>query len=306
MLVGANASGDHPIVPLFISKPKNPKCFKRINLEEESYLYDHQQSKWMTSVIFTRWFNESFVPDVTVYLRSKRLPLRALLILDNFKGHPRDMVDLAGVVTVIFMPPNCTPLIQPMDQQVIANTKSRYRKKMNRALSQRDLDGKALPILTCMKVIDIKFACRAATESWNENSQPALMKAWQPLLSDISDLDRSNFILGGTMIADIEIANEKRAIRNRSKATTGTKVTKTASIVPKKRKRTDSDSESVDESEYNSESDSNYEGCDELLSDDDINDDVSEDDNLASFISSYNVQVRENGKRASVAPVRFG
>ena len=41
---------------------------------------------------------------------------KALLILDNAPGHSPNLDDLSDNVQVIFLPPNTTCLIQPMDQ----------------------------------------------------------------------------------------------------------------------------------------------------------------------------------------------
>ena len=48
-------------------------------------------------------------------------------MLDNAPAHPpgleNDLVDEFNFIQVEYQPPNTTPLIQPMDQQVIANLK---------------------------------------------------------------------------------------------------------------------------------------------------------------------------------------
>ena len=55
------------------------------------------------------------------------MPLKCLLMLDNAPAHPpgleNDLVDEFNFIQVKYQPPNTTPLIQPMDQQVIANFK---------------------------------------------------------------------------------------------------------------------------------------------------------------------------------------
>ncbi|GFU59235.1 uncharacterized protein TNCV_4197641 [Trichonephila clavipes] len=55
------------------------------------------------------------------YLDTNDLPLKALLRLDNVPGHPKDLKDNLLTdfpwLTVHFLPPNTTSLIQPMYQE---------------------------------------------------------------------------------------------------------------------------------------------------------------------------------------------
>jgi hypothetical protein len=40
---------------------------------------------------------------------------KALLILDNAPGHPVSVEDHADNIQVVFLPPNTTPILQPVD-----------------------------------------------------------------------------------------------------------------------------------------------------------------------------------------------
>jgi hypothetical protein len=74
--------------------------------------------------------NGCLTVDIKDYLENNDLPLKALLLLDNAPGHPKDLED--NLLTdfpwlrVQFLPPNTTSLIQPMDQEVIAGFKKLY------------------------------------------------------------------------------------------------------------------------------------------------------------------------------------
>ena len=60
--------------------------------------------------------------------------MKALLILDNAPAHPPgledDILDEFKFVKVLYLPPNTTAILQPMDQQVIANFKKLYTKHL--------------------------------------------------------------------------------------------------------------------------------------------------------------------------------
>jgi hypothetical protein len=56
------------------------------------------------------------------------VPRKALLLLDNVPGHPPNFEDVKSELEVkmVFLPPNTTSLLQPMDQGVIAPLKAYY------------------------------------------------------------------------------------------------------------------------------------------------------------------------------------
>lgn len=58
----ANASGTHKVLPLIIGKARKPRCFKSFNNPLD---YDNSSNAWMTLNIFKRWFNASFVKQVS-------------------------------------------------------------------------------------------------------------------------------------------------------------------------------------------------------------------------------------------------
>ncbi|GFT01752.1 tigger transposable element-derived protein 1 [Trichonephila clavipes] len=70
---------------------------------------------WMTTAIFTEWFNNCFVPEVEAYMKEKSLDFKALLIVDNAASHP-ELEHLN--VQLVFLPPNTTSLIQALDQGI--------------------------------------------------------------------------------------------------------------------------------------------------------------------------------------------
>ena len=62
--------------------------------------------------------------EVQLYCLEKAL--KVLLILDNTFGKPPHLDDIHPSVKVFYVPPNKTLILQPMDQDVIANFKKFY------------------------------------------------------------------------------------------------------------------------------------------------------------------------------------
>ena len=92
--------------------------------------YCGQKSAWMNSEIFHAWFHNSFIPTVRKELSSLGLEPKAVLVLDNCPAHPNevDLISDDGSITALYLPPNATSLIQPMDQGVLVALRRRCKK----------------------------------------------------------------------------------------------------------------------------------------------------------------------------------
>lgn len=116
--------------------------------------------------------------QVESYLIATNLPLKALLLLDNAPSHPpadeliHNTVD--GKIWAMYMPPNVTPLIQPMDQNAIRLTKLFYRNNLLlRILASKP---KVLNINTALKDLKLIDAVALILEAWNKVSSDSLRK----------------------------------------------------------------------------------------------------------------------------------
>ena len=72
----------------------------------------------MNLELFQDWFDNHFVLEVQANLRNEGLPedSKVLLLLDNCRAHPPSSELTNGNIFTLFLPPNVTSLIQPMDQ----------------------------------------------------------------------------------------------------------------------------------------------------------------------------------------------
>lgn len=171
----ANASGSHKLKLCIIGKSKHPRAFKNFILPCKYY---GQPSAWMTADIFRDWFHNQFVPQVITFLKSKNLPLKAMLLLDNAPGHP-DLDDLKsneGEIFAVYLPPNVTALCQPMDQHVIQNVKIKYKKKILHDIVASDDD-----IATSIKKINLKDVAVMLSDVWSSIPEHLLMSSWKKL-----------------------------------------------------------------------------------------------------------------------------
>lgn len=124
-----NATGKHKLPLVMIGKSKNPRCLKDVTLPLR---YSSSKNAWQTSELFKNWFFDQFVPEVTTFLEDQNLPIRALLLLDNASCHCNETIlkTPEGNIQVMFLPPNTTALIQPLDQHIIKAMKTNYRREL--------------------------------------------------------------------------------------------------------------------------------------------------------------------------------
>ena len=141
-MAAASATGEK--LPMFVIwKSKNPRYIK--NVRHLPCEYESQKKSWMNSEIFEEWarkLDRKFRAD----------DRKIALIIDNCPAHLS--ISNLTIVQIIFLSPNTTSILQPMDQGVIRSLKAHYRGRVVRLLC-RDLEKKEpcpkIPILQSMK-----------------------------------------------------------------------------------------------------------------------------------------------------------
>lgn len=180
----SNASGNHKFPLLLIGKSKNPRALKNVNRESLPVMYRSQKSAWMDSAIFKDWFFNCFVPGVTKYLKDRGLPVKAVLLIDNAPTHPAAESLVKGDITVKYLPPNVTSLIQPMDQGVLETIKRVYRRHMLGQIIEGDGQG----VVDILKSFNVKTVLYMVSESWEQVGRSTLIKSWKKLWPNVCDL----------------------------------------------------------------------------------------------------------------------
>ncbi|XP_037521072.1 tigger transposable element-derived protein 4 [Rhipicephalus sanguineus] len=118
MLV-ANMTGTEKLLLFVIGKSRNPRCFKNIwSLPSD---YAANKKAWMTGELFAQWLGK-------LDKKFERCGRKVLLLVDNCSAHKVDVETKA--IELAFLPANTTAVLQPMDQGIIKNLKSFYRRQM--------------------------------------------------------------------------------------------------------------------------------------------------------------------------------
>lgn len=124
---------------------------------------------------------------VEQFLKSNNLPIKALLILDNAPSHPpaEELVKTTkdGKIWTLYLPPNVTPLIQPMDQNAIRILKMNYR---NHLLS-KIVSSKTEIVVDFLKNLNLYDAAYMIDLAWKKIKKECLENCWNKIMSSESD-----------------------------------------------------------------------------------------------------------------------
>jgi len=180
LLVGGNANGDCKLKPLLLYRSETPRALKNQKKSELPVVWYSNKKAWMTRKIFKDWFSNYFSPFISKYNREQNLDNKALLILDNAASHSIDLSDVSPNIEVIFLPPNTTSILQPMDQEIIATFKAYYLRESIKGLVTASTGGKE-SVVSFWKQYSIKHAIDNIDCAWHSVSISVMNRGWKKL-----------------------------------------------------------------------------------------------------------------------------
>ncbi|KAL7306617.1 hypothetical protein TKK_0001299 [Trichogramma kaykai] len=196
LLFCSNASGTYRCKPLLVYRSENPRALKGKRKEHLPVIWRSNKTAWVTGTLMMDWFTNSFVPEVKQFLIAENLSFKVLLLMDNAKCHPDLLVNADPNVEVMFLPPNTTSLIQPLDQTVIATFKSYYLrrvvKEMLNHVNQNFNENSDEIVRNFWKKFNILHSITIVDESWREIKMTTLNCCWSKLLPELVDTGRMN------------------------------------------------------------------------------------------------------------------
>ena len=156
--------------PIVIGMSANPRCFKNVKKDQLPVDYYSQKKAWMTGEILN---------DVLLKI-NRRLQVSKrsiLLLLDNAGCHPADMKGRFSNTKIIFLPPNTTSMLQPLDLGIIQNFKVHYRKLfLGFILTKIDECSNASEIV---KSVTILHSIRWIAQAWAQVRQDTIQKCFR-------------------------------------------------------------------------------------------------------------------------------
>jgi DDE superfamily endonuclease len=231
-----NLSGTEKRTPIIIGKAKRPQCWKSRNLSSLPVKYVHSQKAWMTGYLFQDIllelnrdmknqnrkillivdgagiqssssvlsfyfciqpcsclsFSFSFA---TVFIFHGSFSLRIIFTGSHLMCE--EVETLLANVHVLWLPPNCTSMLQPLDQGIIHSLKAKYRKLLLRHLiSYMEVKKVSISLLfmhaccvvlcfvvltclnQCLPNLTIDDAARFLSDAWHSVSGSTIRHCW--------------------------------------------------------------------------------------------------------------------------------
>ncbi|XP_012245755.1 jerky protein homolog-like [Bombus impatiens] len=174
----ANTSGTHKLPLLFVNKFANPRALKHCK-DKLPVVYKSHCNAWVNEDIFREWYTNHFKQSVKERQLQEQRKGKVILLVDNFKAHKLEKKELDdGHFMLIFLPPNTSSLIQPMDRGVITQCKKIFRLELLRRVLQYN-DG----LTQFYADYDIKDCIDYISEAWNNVTPQNIRSCWVKILN---------------------------------------------------------------------------------------------------------------------------
>lgn len=168
ILICVNASGSLKIPLMIIGQFPSPRTSRGEVLNSLPVYYKYRKYSLLDSNLFQEWFDDVFVPKVEHFLKSKGLPVKAILTIDNQFPHP-DIEKLQhGDIVTMFLPQDVNPIIQSVTKHVVDNLKEFYRQGFISNIIEYVKDD--YRIMDYLRFINIKNVIYWLSEAWHKIS----------------------------------------------------------------------------------------------------------------------------------------
>lgn len=136
----------------------------------------------MSSEIFKEWFFKEFLPQTEQFLKSKNLPRKAILLLDNATCHSDEGELKDKEIKTMFLPQNVTSLCQPMGQGTLEAMKRNYRRNLLSSLI--DAMDQEEDMVNKLRHLNLKDVAYYVAQAWESVGANTVAKSWKVLLQE--------------------------------------------------------------------------------------------------------------------------
>jgi hypothetical protein len=176
-LVTCNYTGSDKRKLFVIGKSEHARCFRGV--AKLPVQYKANKNAWMTAVLFKDYLKD-FDRDM---VRQKR---KVCLLMDNCSAHNVD-ARLTNV-EVVFLPPNTTSSVQPLDQGIIKNIKHFYRKSLLQRIVSSIDSGTKETASKIVKSVTLLDAIHMLVDSWRSVKPETISNCFMSgLTEDVGD-----------------------------------------------------------------------------------------------------------------------
>ena len=124
LIIACNIIGEKLKSFAIFSGTLDGRILKEISkFDDNNIIFRTQKNAWMNSKLFEEWLNNFWYPYALSTPRTK------ILILDSYSLHKQFKKEIQQKNTKVFIiPPNMTPILQPLDQNVNKEIKNSLKK----------------------------------------------------------------------------------------------------------------------------------------------------------------------------------
>ena len=158
--------------PVIIGHAVQPRCFKRLKDRKRPYgcYYVSNKKAWMTNDIMDNILS-------SLNQRLQRRQRNILLFLHNAPCHSTNLEGKFLNITLNFLPKYTTSKTQPLDSEIIANWKCKYKKRLLRHVcSKANVSSNASEIV---KSVDLVMSIEWGKQAWDEVSSDTVIKCFK-------------------------------------------------------------------------------------------------------------------------------
>lgn len=138
-LLCGNTVGDCKLKLLLVHYSLTPHALKGLRKNVLPLHWTVNKKALVTGLVFEHWFTSYFILEAEHYCWEANRAFKVLFIHDNVPGHLKHLKNINLKCQHLFLLPNATSLIQPIDQGVIATFKAYYIKRTISQLLLNDL-----------------------------------------------------------------------------------------------------------------------------------------------------------------------
>ena len=180
VLLGANASGRCKLKPMLIHRTLNPTALKGISKSSLPIIWKSNKRLQVTKSLFEEWFFHHFVPEVKQFCTERTIPFKIMLVIDNAPGHPIVLDDVHPNVKVVFLPPDISHLLQPMQLGIIQTFKAFYLCRILKQAVESTCSGNKI-LTEFWNEYDVYSAIKNIADSWHDVESSSIRNSWRNL-----------------------------------------------------------------------------------------------------------------------------
>lgn len=186
LLFGGNAFGDCKLKPLMIYQSETPRALKGYDKSKLPVVWKSSKKGWMTGKIFYDYVSQELQEELKRYCEKENIEFKVLILLDNVSSHPSEICEVNESIKVVFLPPNTTSILQPMDQGVISAFKANYLKEtLSQLINSCDANDQ-LSIKEFWKQFNIKMAIEIIDKCWKGLTLHCMNRVWKKLWPQVT------------------------------------------------------------------------------------------------------------------------